>query len=96
MIREQIANEFKWSNLFSLSWDDALTLTDKLFSLLRAEIEKVGLSDEEICLAMLEGMGQVDTNVEEMIKDGFLSEHHRRIAQAQLQKILNELKEGAE
>ena len=46
MIREQIANEFKWSNLVSLSWDDALTLTDKLFSLLRAEIEKVGLSDE--------------------------------------------------
>ena len=40
------------------------------------------LSDEKICEAMLLGM-DTDTTVGQMMSDGFLSQHHRQIAQAQ-------------
>jgi len=59
--------------------------TDQLIIVLCAEIEKMGLSDEE--QITLDNRFRVETDHRLII---------RQVAQAQLQKILKELKEGAE
>ena len=58
--------------------------TDQLIIVLCAEIEKMGLSDEE--QITLDNRFRVETDHRLII---------RQVAQAQLQKILNKLKEGA-
>jgi len=67
--------------------------TDQLIIVLCAEIEKMGLSNEEILkatqVAMLLPDGKIDST------KGYLA-GRQQVAQAQLQKILNKLKEGAE
>ena len=87
MIREQIAKEL-WG-IYSEDepeiGEDFYEQADSILSLLCAEIEKMGLSDEE--QITLDNRFRVETDHRLII---------RQVAQAQLQKILKELKEGAE
>ena len=50
--------------------------------------EEALLTDEEICVAMIKSR-HLEVTPEEMIRDGFLDNIHRAIAQAQLDKALN-------
>ena len=40
-MREKIATEIKWSNLFDISYDQALVFAGKILSFISEEIEKV-------------------------------------------------------
>ena len=102
MIREQIARKLAesddkdWNKMRNKdTWtciEDYMSgketyyeYADQILSLLCAEIEKMGLSDEE--QITLDNRFRVETDHRLII---------RQVAQAQLQKILNKLKEGAE
>ena len=87
MIREQMAGKItshtigrNFHDLDKEERDYFLSLTDQILFLLCAEIEKMGLSPEE--------MHGLDVS-SDAIGEDFWNE----VAQAQLQKILNKLKE---